>query len=81
MKVIKASVDLETWAIQHTCGKCQSVLEICAKDIRYNYTEGHYAVCVLCSNRMSFKRENIPEIIKADVSKHRTDPSHSSDNW
>lgn len=78
MKVIKASVDLGTWNLKHTCDKCKSDLEICAKDIRYNYDRGYYATCVLCSNVMVIDKTNVPEIVKADVDKHRRDKSYSS---
>lgn len=78
MKVIKASVDLKTWCLKHTCDKCKSELEICASDIRYSYDRGYYAICVLCSNVMTIKKDEVPEIVKADVDKHRRDKSYSS---
>lgn len=76
MKVIKASVDLTTWCFEFTCKNCKSIVGVEATDIRYKWDKSYcyYHVCCLCNVRQYIGDNNIPEIVKADVKKHRSDP-------
>lgn len=74
MKVIKASIDLETWSMPHTCDNCKSEVEIEAVDISYDYqVDGkHWLVkCCLCNSPFRLIDTEVPEIVKANVMKHR----------
>lgn len=81
MKVVKASVDLATWVIQQECITCKSELEICATDIRYRYeidsNKCYYASCMLCSGIMYINLNFLPQIVRTDVNKHRSDKTYS----
>lgn len=70
MKVIKASVDLKTWTLPITCTKCSSDLEVCAKDIRYDYPK-YLVTCCLCEAVNEIPHKSVPEIVQTDVCKHR----------
>ncbi len=76
MKIIKASVDLETWTLPTTCKSCKSELGIEAGDLRHNWTKDgcYYFKCELCDNTQYLKDSDVPEIVKADAKRHRADP-------
>lgn len=76
MKIIKASVDLKTWCHELSCNNCKSVISIEATDLRNKWSrEGsYYFICVLCNQWQYMKNADVPEIVKADVNKHRSDP-------
>lgn len=82
MKVIRPSIDLETWCHEMDCEKCKSRIGIEAIDLRYKWSQSgcYYFVCVLCNSRQSMKDAEVPAIVRADVEKHRSDPIvYSSD--
>lgn len=66
MKVLKRE-DTSNWKYEHTCGECDSVLELSADDVKHTHYEAdprepgssydtYYAFCAVCS-----KQFNIPE--------------------
>lgn len=81
MKIIKATIDLETWFLETTCPTCKSVLGVESQDIRYFWTKHgcYYYTCILCNNRHILNDDKIPAIVAADVIKSRKDPDVSSD--
>jgi hypothetical protein len=83
MKIIKASVDLETWTHTCDCNKCKSTLEVSSSDIRYRWSSDncYYFTCVLCDHRNYLTSKELPEIVKTDVGKHRADPSPGCSDW
>ncbi len=82
MKVIKASVDLETWFIKVECKSCDSELEVSSGDITYQWqsnSDCFHATCCLCNARIYFKSASLPKIVQADVEKHRVINNTCSD--
>lgn len=81
MKIIEASVDLDTWCYELNCDKCKSKIGIEAGDLRYKWSQNgcYYFVCVLCNTRQTMKDAEVPPIVRADVEKHRSDPVTYSD--
>jgi len=76
MKIIKPSIDLDTWVFETKCPTCKSDIGIEAIDLRYKWnTSGcYYYVCELCNTRHLMKDVDVPPIVEADVKKHRSDP-------
>ncbi len=83
MKIIKASIDLETWVREVECQSCNSTLEISANDIWYQWTssECYYVTCCLCKTKIYFKTADLPKIVQIDVTEHRVIQSNCSSDW
>jgi len=85
MKIIKASVDLKAWALPCTCAKCRSELEICNTDVRYKWASNidscFYYKCILCDYINHLESDDVPELVKTDIKKNRSDPSPPCSDW
>ena len=76
MKLIK-EVNIQNWAIDHTCSSCQSLLELDYSDIFYTseqqifpvkFTEHYKITCISCKTDQDISK-NLPQFVKNNAKK------------
>lgn len=84
MKIIK-QVDISNWKIEHTCVKCETVMEVEKSDIHYSYSEPDrpsdigqdtfYFSCPICQDNIYLAPDRLPKVLQVLLKRNHTNPS------